>query len=236
MNENERDSTAIHAGHRARVKEEFRQKGLEHFPHHKVLELLLFYAIRRGDTNPTAHRLMERFGSLSGVFDAPMELLMEVEGVGLESATLIKLIPAIMRAYLDDKVDAKNMLKTCADAKEFVRYKFLGEEEERVLLVCMASNGKVIQSSWISQGTRRSVEFSPAAVVRAALRCGAVKALLAHNHPDGICNPSSRDLRTTSILFEELARVGVGLMDHIIIAPDGVYSMVEHGMFPAHRR
>ncbi|MGI6403295.1 MAG: JAB domain-containing protein [Oscillospiraceae bacterium] len=236
MKEKERDKNAIHTGHRARVKEEFRRQGLEHFPGHKVLEFLLFYTIRRGDTNPTAHRLMDRFGSLSGVFDAPIELLQEVEGVGLESATLIKLIPALMRAYLDDKVDTKNMLKNYGDAKDYVRYKFLGEEQEKVLLVCMASNGKVIHSSWISQGTRRSVEFSPATVVRTTLRCGAVKALLAHNHPDGLCNPSSRDLRTTSILFEELARVGVELMDHIITAPDGVYSMVEHGMFPAHRK
>lgn len=231
----ELEKNTIHAGHRARVKEEFRKQGLEHFPSHKVLELLLFYTMRRGDTNPTAHRLMDRFGSLSGVLDAPMEMLQEVEGVGLESATLIKLIPALLRAYLDDKVDAKNMLKSCEDAKEYVRHKFLGEEQECILLVCLAANGKVIHSSWVSQGTRRMVELSPAAVVRTALRCGAVKALLAHNHPDGLCNPSSRDLRTTSILFDELARVGVELVDHIITAPGGVYSMVEHGMFPAHR-
>lgn len=231
----ERETNTLHAGHRARVKEEFRKQGLEHFPRHRVLELLLFYTMRRSDTNPVAHRLMDRFGSLSGVFDAPIELLQEVEGVGLESATLIKLVPELLRAYLDDKADVKHMIKSCEDAKEYVRHKFLGEEQECVLLVCLAANGRMLHSSWISRGTRQSVELSPAVVVRTALRCGAVKALLAHNHPDGLCNPSSRDLRTTSILYDELARVGVELTDHIIVAPGGVYSMVEQGMFPAYR-
>lgn len=226
----------LHEGHRGRVKEEFRRKGLEHFSDHKILEMLLFYAVRQGDTNPVGHRLMDTFGSLSGVFDAPIELLMEVEGVGRESATLIKFIPAVMRAYLNDKTDAKNKLLGCEDAKEYVRYKFLGEEEECILLICLAANGKILYSNWIAQGTRQSVDLSPAQVVRTALRCGAMKALLAHNHPDGFCNPSSGDLRTTSILFDELSRVGVELLDHMIVAPDGVYSMVEHNMFPAHRR
>lgn len=231
----EQEKKGIHSGHRARVKEEFRQKGLEHFPAHKVLELLLYYVIPRGDTNVIGHRLIDRFGSLSSVFDAPAELLKEVEGIGEESATLIKLMPAVMRAYLNDKTDSKNTLRSYEDAKEYIQYKFLGEDEECILLVCMAANGKILHSGWIGRGTSHSVELAPATVARAALRCGAVSVLLAHNHPDGFCNPSSSDLRTTSILFDELARVGVELVDHIITAPDGTYSMLEHGMFPAHR-
>lgn len=236
MKKPEQDSKKhLHKGHRARVREEFRQNGLEHFPDHKMLELLLFYVIPREDTNPIGHRLLERFDSLSGAFDAPMELLTKVEGVGQETATLIKLIPALCQAYLDDKVDHIHRLHGYKEAKEYVRYKFLGKDQEMILLVCMAANGKIMLCDWMAQGTSQQVLLQPAEIARIALRSGAVKVLLAHNHPDGFCNPSSQDLRTTSILFEELHRIGVELTDHIIVAPDDVYSMVENNMFPAYR-
>ena len=61
---------AIHTGHRQRMKEEFRTRGTEGWPDHKILELLLFYAIPQGDVNPLAHELIDRFGSLDGALDA----------------------------------------------------------------------------------------------------------------------------------------------------------------------
>ncbi|MBO2528099.1 MAG: hypothetical protein CW335_08050, partial [Clostridiales bacterium] len=71
---------AVHDGHRSRKKEQFRNHGLDAFADHEVLELLLYYAVPRRDTNPIAHRLMERFGSLDAVFSAPIEELEKVEG------------------------------------------------------------------------------------------------------------------------------------------------------------
>lgn len=62
---------SVHEGHRQRKKEQFREHGLDAFADHEALELLLYYAIPRQDTNPIAHRLIERFGSLEGVFSAP---------------------------------------------------------------------------------------------------------------------------------------------------------------------
>ena len=93
-------TSSIHTGHRARVKEEFLARGLSGLADHKVLELLLFYAIPQGDVNPLAHRLVERFGSLSGVFNAPYEELVKVKGVGANTATLIRLLPEIAARYL----------------------------------------------------------------------------------------------------------------------------------------
>ena len=58
---------SIHTGHRQRVKDEFSARGLAGWPDHRVLELLLYYAIPQGDVNGLAHELVERFGSLAGV-------------------------------------------------------------------------------------------------------------------------------------------------------------------------
>ena len=72
----------IHTGHRQRAKSEFTANGLNGLPDHKVLELILFYSIPQGDVNPLAHRLIDHFGSLVGVFHATYDQLLKVQGVG----------------------------------------------------------------------------------------------------------------------------------------------------------
>ena len=90
----------VHDGHRARKKEQFRTHGLDAFADHEVLELLLYYAIPRADTNPIAHRLIERFGSLDGVFSASVSELSQVEGVGESAATLLALLMPLCRRLM----------------------------------------------------------------------------------------------------------------------------------------
>ena len=87
----------IHDGHREKKRQQFLQHGLDSFAEHEVLELLLFYAIPRKDTNPIAHALMDRFGSLDAVLSAPVEELCRVKGVGESAAALLKLIPQVYR-------------------------------------------------------------------------------------------------------------------------------------------
>ena len=93
----------VHDGHRDRMRKRFLKNELNGFADHEALELLLYYAIPRGDVNPLAHALMDRFGSLSGVFSAPVELLAQVKGVGTQTAVLLRLVPQIaQRARLTD--------------------------------------------------------------------------------------------------------------------------------------
>ena len=90
----------LHDGHRKRVIDTFLQNGMDGMHPHEILEMLLFYAIPRKDTNETAHLLLDTFGSLSAVFDAPYEELLKVNGIGQNTAALLKMIPQLARAYL----------------------------------------------------------------------------------------------------------------------------------------
>ena len=85
----------IHDGHRVKLRARFLTAGLDAFADHEALELLLYYAIPRRDTNPIAHELMDRFGTLSGVLSAPVELLKQVDGVGESAAVLLRLAPLL---------------------------------------------------------------------------------------------------------------------------------------------
>ena len=222
----------IHSGHRKRVKDEFRKMGMEHFPPHKVLEMLLFYSIPQGDTNEIGHYLMDSFGSLAGVFDAPIDLLTRVPGIGPESATHIRFVGDLIRRYLKEQDSPPKIVRTTKQAKELMRSRFLSESAECAYLACLGGSGKVIYSEKMFAGSRQRVEIVPSDLVRIALLSNAAKVILAHNHPDGICNPSREDVHTTKIVFEQMRNVGVELMDHIIVASDGICSMAESNMLP----
>ena len=98
-------SESIHRDHRSRMKARFQEQGLDGFHDHEALELLLYFAVPRVDTNPIAHRLLDTFGSLHGVLDASPEALKSVKGVGENSALLITLLREMMRRYSMDKAE-----------------------------------------------------------------------------------------------------------------------------------
>lgn len=79
----------VHANHRKRLRERFEREGAFSFEPHELLELFLFDAIPRKNTNETAHLLLERFGTLEGVFSAPFEELITVHGIGKSAAAYI---------------------------------------------------------------------------------------------------------------------------------------------------
>lgn len=223
----------IHAGHRQRMKKQFLDSGIDNFLDHQKLELLLFYSKPQGDTNPLAHELLSEFGSFSKIFDAEYEALLEVNGMGPNTAQFIKIISAMITTYTNDNDSNGNRITTLGEASKYVQPLFTGKETECIYLICMGNNGKILYCKNVAEGSPETVSIVPADLIRKALRANAVKVILAHNHPHGICNPSSQDLRTTSILYDEFQRVGIELCDHIIVAPDGVYSMKEKNMFPA---
>ncbi|MEG0035622.1 MAG: UPF0758 domain-containing protein, partial [Oscillospiraceae bacterium] len=93
---------SVHDGHRERMKNRLLEQGLDTFDDHNVLELLLFFSVPRQDTNPIAHELLDHFGSLEAVFEAPTEELAKINGIGDNSVALLRLIPEVSRRYIMD--------------------------------------------------------------------------------------------------------------------------------------
>lgn len=219
----------IHEGHRKRMKERFMKSGLDDFAPHNVLEFLLFYSIPRGDTNPIAHRLIEAFGSLSGVFDATPEELMKVSGVGESTAILISMIPQMARKYLEDKADAVNVVGGCGDIGAYLLPKFVGRTNEALMMVSIDNKNKVISCSVVAEGTVDSAKVSRRKVMEEAMKVKATRVILAHNHPRGVAVPSAEDVAMTREIGRLFAQVGIELVDHIIIADDDYVSMAASG-------
>ena len=220
----------IHEGHRERMKRRFAEHGLDNFDDVNVLELLLFYARSRCDTNVVAHALLERFNTLDGVFEAPLEEVKKVPGVGESTAIFLKLIPQVSRRYMRAKNSGGIIISSSAAAGRYAVPLFMYEKDEVVYLICLDSKCRVICCRELSRGVVNSAEVSIRKVVEQAINHNAASVILTHNHTSGMAIPSREDEMTTQRIATALRLVGIALNDHIIVAGDDFVSMADSGL------
>lgn len=214
----------IHDGHRKRVRESFLNRNIESMPEHEILELLLFYAYSRRDTNEIAHRLIKTFGSLEAVMNAPYDELLKVKDIGENAATLIVLFSRFAKSYYIKKNSLKKDI-TEEELLDFLKARFSGERSEIVVLVFCNNRGQHINTVEIERGTSTETSFRPREIVEAAIRCGATKVIMAHNHPTGFAVPSQADLKATVDIIDLLQQLDIELVDHIIVSENDCFSM-----------
>ena len=219
----------IHDGHREKMRQRFLKSGLDAFADHEALELLLYYAIPRRDTNPIAHALMERYGSLSAVLAAPVEALKKVEGVGESAAILLKLAPQLYRKAKMSDAEQETILSSVERVGAYLLERFAGEKNEVVYQLCLDRKGKLLVCKKLGEGGVTSADLDIRRLVENALLTGASAVVLAHNHPSGVALPSRDDYAATDRAKTALAVVGVALTDHIIVADGDFVSMADSG-------
>ena len=224
---------SAHDGHRQRLKERFCNEGLEHFDEHQVLELLLFYCIPRMDTNPIAHALLDRFGSLSQVLEAPVEELEKVQGIGHNAAVFLSLITATGRYYQVNCAERTVILNSVDDCGRYLQPFFYGRRNETVYLLCLDAKCKVLTCKEIGEGSVNSASVPIRRIVEIALAANATSVVLAHNHPSGLALPSDADIQTTRRVAMALDAVEIGLIDHIVVADNDFVSMCQSGVYRA---
>ncbi len=222
---------SIHEGHRQRLRQRFLEEGLDHFGEINALELLLFYCIPRKDTNIIAHALLDRFGSVAQVLEAPVDELCKVSGMGQSAATFLSLVNAFGRYY---QVSRAANIRILSDVEEYGNYlvpKFSGRRNETVFLLCLDTKCKVLACREVGEGSVNSAAVPVRRIVEMALGVNASSVVLAHNHPSGLAVPSGEDIQTTKRLAVALKSVEIELVDHIVVADGDFVSMAQSGMY-----
>ena len=189
----------VHKEHRKRVRAEFLADGFsEATSPHKILEMLLFYSIPRANTNPTAHLLIEKFGSFEKVIDAPVEELKKVKGMGENSAVLLKLMVPVIRLYMKEKTDgSKKRRFTLEGLAEFLNARYMGYTKEVFAITTLDNNGGLIGFDIVAEGDVGTVGVQTRVVVENVIKRNATYVVLSHNHPGGKATPSAADIKTT---------------------------------------
>lgn len=217
----------IHEGHRQRLKDRFLAYGIDSFTDIQALELLLFYSIPRRDTNPIAHKLLDHFGGLYQVMEAPVEELEKVAGISKNSAALIQLVRELGRKYQVDRAQQVSILSTTDEIGKYLLPFFYGRKLETVFLLCMDAKCKVITCKEIGEGGINESFISPRKVAEVALGVGATTVVLAHNHPSGLAIPSPADIEVTRRIGQTLKAMDIYLVDHIIVADGDFVSVAQ---------
>jgi len=221
------NSSNIHAGHRARIKQRIDINGFSPLLDHELLEYLLYPVLPRRNTNPIAHSLLNTFGSFDRVLAAPVCELCNISGIGRDTARYIRAISEANSRYYLAQVTAEHnrKLETIQDLFNYAWPYFIGCQTECLYLMSLSNSSRVLDMSLISQGSVNQNVPDLRKLTQIVLNCNASCAVVFHNHPDGSANPSKMDVNWTRDLEAFLRRIGVILVDHIIISGTSYFSL-----------
>ncbi len=219
-------ATYDHSGHRARLKKRFiREGGFENFEDHNILEMLLFYTIPRRDTNELAHKILDKFGSLYALFDAPYEELIKTPGISENTACLIKAILPAARAYNYSKYQQVTVLNNMNKVSDYLLGKYAGFSEEVLGLVSMDNCYRALSFDILAKGTIDSVIIDVRKIIETLINNQATMAIIVHNHPSGFAIPSPQDVYQTRKIIAACNSINVSVLDHNLIAHGECISM-----------
>lgn len=215
-----------HSGHRDRLREKAREN-LEQFQPHEVLELLLFYAIPRRNTNPDGHRLIDAFGSAAKALDAPPEDLRRVPGIGEKAAHWLSCVGKLVAAYRELTCWERPMLGNVHLAREFLLEHFGGIRPEEVWTLCLSAEGRLLAARPFADRGKWAEEGAVSRAVEDSMRLHA-HSLLLLQICRGEARPTAYDLRHTRRFARTLHAMDVYLLDHLLFNGQKMYSMFAH--------
>ena len=219
----------LHEGHRDRLINKFNEFP-DSFSEHELLEIFLFTVIPRKDTNNTAHRLLQAFGSIKRVFSATPEQLMTVKGVGKAVAAQIVLSGKLMKKISETSSENSD--------KEFISLEktrsaiislFRGVKSEKFYFFLLNDAFQKVFCLEYSGNSDDSVFADTSEIARAMSVHKAKYAIMAHNHPSGNENPSETDDVATVKFYIVCDVYGINLVDHIIVTEKNTYSYFANG-------
>jgi DNA repair protein RadC len=219
-------------GHRKRLRDRFMKVGLDGFADHEVVELLLTLAIPRSDVKQPAKALIERFGNLRAILDAPIDELREVKGIGSVAPVALRIIRAAATLYLQQSAEGVEPVADGSHLENMWRTR-IGALRDEVFEVAYLDSGRRLLRNGIErleEGTTDRATVYPRRVVESALRKGAAALVLAHNHPNGRVEPTEQDKLLTRALVLAAETVQLKIIDHLIVSVDAVFSFRKAGL------
>ena len=202
---------------------------LDSFDDNEILSTILSYANGTKDTSGLVARLLDSFGSLKAVLEARPEQLLKVDGMNRTRASLISLMIPMARVWQRCASNMPDRIGNSREAENYCMSLLIGERLENFWVIALNAKCNVLGKRRISTGSLSEVSAYPRLVMETALNYNAHSVLLTHNHPGGTVAPSPEDISSTIQLQRLLNGVGILVLDHIIVAGDKTYSMIQHG-------
>lgn len=215
--------------HRQRLRQRFTEGGAAAVPDYELLEMVLYRAIRRGDTKPLAKRLLKVFGDLNHVLAAAPARLKDVQGVGDAVVFELKLIEAIGHRMARAKVLKKPILSSWDALLDYCQSAMAHRDLEQFRILFLDRKNVLIADEEQQTGTVDHVPVYPREVVKRALELNASALILVHNHPSGDPTPSQADVDMTYAIRDAADVLNIVIHDHLVIGKSATLSFRSEG-------
>lgn len=222
MKKNEKN---IHKGHRRRLLDTVFKIGLDDLSNVQAMEFILFYIFPRGDVNPLAHRLLDRYKNIPTILEAPIYDLVKVKGIGETSAKKLSLLLNIYYRYTQEKASKQEKISSCGEIYDFIEALLRFKHREEVHVIAVNRSGRVLGTRCLARGTISLVAINLNEIALFVSAFNASGVIIVHNHPGGSCNPSAQDMKSHEKLEGSFEFISCDLVDDAIIGSDGIYSM-----------
>lgn len=211
----------------SKPREKLLLEGKESLSDAELLALILCTGTKNEDVVNLAQRLITSFNGLTPLSSAGLKELKETSGI--KEAKASKLIACFEIANRIYKRKYKNVsLNSPKKIYDYVRPLYNCASYEKLLVLFLTKNKKLIRDKFYSEGDANSVNINQSKIVTDAVSLQAFYIVLVHNHPSGEVRPSKNDIDETQNLSLSVRLMGFFLLDHLVISDEEYYSMAEH--------
>ncbi|MCQ2382175.1 MAG: hypothetical protein MJ054_02620, partial [Clostridia bacterium] len=210
----EKLNSQIHAGRRKKLRERFLNNGLDTFNECEVLEFALGFCIPRQDTNPAAHSLIEKFGSLQAIVDAEPTVLTQAYGIGEQAGIFLHFLNELS-IYLAKHRATKVKITTPEDAIKYLKPLMCSYSVEEFIVVCLDTAGNVIKIHNTTNKELDMVHVNVREIISVVTSCKTAQVVIAHNHLNENPEPSLSDIKLTRRLWLTSDNLGLKFLEHV---------------------
>ena len=215
--------------------EKFKELGPNALSNEELLAIIL----RTGTCNKPALKVAEEVldtkdayqGKLMGLYHKSLKELMEIDGIGEVKAIKLKCLTELSLRMAKERLENRVVFTNPSEIAEYYMETCRHLEVEKVFLLCLDNQLRLIKEYELSKGTINTSLISPREVFIEALNAKAVYILLIHNHPSGNPSPSKADIQITLKVMEAGKIIDIKLLDHIIIGDHSYVSLKEQKIF-----
>jgi DNA repair protein RadC len=214
----------------ARPREKLLARGVRALADVELLALLLRTGAGGLGVLQLAERLLGEFGGLAGLMYAAPAELARAPGVGPAKQAELAAVLEIARRTLAQQLKAAPVFDSPQKVKDFVALRLGALPHEVFGVLFLDSQHRLIEMKELFRGSLAQTSVYPREVLRQALLLNAGAAILVHNHPSGVAEPSRADASLTQSLVAALRMIEVRVLDHLVVGAGSVVSFAERGL------
>ena len=213
-----------------RPREKAIAQGVDSLNNRELLALLIRTGCEGMSALDVADALLNKFNSIDGILHASVEQLCQIKGISKSKALIFASLGILSKRAAHD-ISFK--FTGCVDLFQIYRNKLADSMKEEVYLLTFNRRKYLIGEHKLRVGGEESSSISIGEILSEVLRDGSRVFILLHNHPSGMPLPSKEDYEFTVELGKEAKKLGIRLIDHMVIGEDGFYSFHEEHLLSA---